>query len=267
MRVKTRMVRVRRRRPAVRRAVVLLLITLCAYLYMFALRGDPVQAILDARDEERVRREVSFDSLEIHAVRTAVCDSEETARVEAARYIPRGAAGYMLQEETWHILCAGYETEAQAKTVRDRLRAEENIACDVLGLVADKVSIYVTAAPSQIDALIACERRLRETETLLGALSLAADDGETPRSQIASAIEEAASLLDGALSDFKAAAGEGDETVCAPLQDMAGYAVTVLEKLAGEYGALGDTLFSGRVKDAFIRLRVAHIFWLDSLGA
>ena len=43
--------------------------------------------------------------------------------------------------------------------------------------------------------------------------------------------------------------------------------MTVLEKLAGEYGALGDTLFSGRVKDAFIRLRVAHIFWLDSLGA
>ena len=34
-----------------------------------------------------------------------------------------------------------------------------------------------------------------------------------------------------------------------------------------EIGALGDTLFSGRVKDAFIRLRVAHIFWLDSLGA
>ena len=42
MRVKTRMVRVRRRRPTVRRAVVLLLITLCAYLYMIALRGDPV---------------------------------------------------------------------------------------------------------------------------------------------------------------------------------------------------------------------------------
>ena len=41
MRVKTRMVRVRRRRPAVRRAVILLLITLCAYLYMIALRGDP----------------------------------------------------------------------------------------------------------------------------------------------------------------------------------------------------------------------------------
>ena len=41
----------------------------------------------------------------------------------------------------------------------------------------------------------------------------------------------------------------------------------VLEKLGGEYSALGDTLFSGRVKDAFIRLRVAHIFWLDSLGA
>ena len=160
MRVMTRMVRVRRRRPAVRRAVILLLITLCAYLYMIALRGDPVQAILDARDEERVRREVALDGLEIHAVRTAVCDSAETARVEAARYIPRGAAGYMLQEETWHILCAGYETEAQAKTVRDRLRAEENIACDVLGLVAEKVSVYVTAAPSQIDALIASKPRI-----------------------------------------------------------------------------------------------------------
>ena len=103
--------------------------------------------------------------------------------------------------------------------------------------------------------------------SLLGALSLAVDDGETPRSQIISAVEEAASLLESALSDFRAAAGEGDETVCAPLQDMAGYAVTVLEKLGGEYSALGDTLFSGRVKDAFIRLRVAHIFWLDSLGA
>ena len=32
------------------------------------------------RDEERVRREVALDGLEIHAVRTAVCDSAETAR-------------------------------------------------------------------------------------------------------------------------------------------------------------------------------------------
>ncbi len=265
--MKTRMVRVRRRRPAVRRAVLLLLAALCAYLYMMASGEDPVQAILDARNEARVRREVVFEGLELHAVRTAVCDSEETARVEAARYIPRGAAGYMLRAETWHILCAGYETEAQAKTVRDRLRTEENIACDVLGLVAEKASVYVTAAPTQIDALIACERRLRETETLLGALSLTVDDGETPRAQIVSAIGEAASLLDGALTDFKAAVGEGDEAVCAPLQDMAEYAVTVMGKLTDDYGALGDTLFSGRVKDSFIRLRVAHTFWLDSLDA
>ena len=264
--MKTRMVRVRRRRPAVRRAVCLLILTLCAYLYMVAMRGDPVQAILDARDEQRVRREIAFDALEIHAVRTAECDSQETARVEAARYIPRGAAGYMLHEGKWHILCAGYETEAQAKTVRDRLRAEENIACDTLGLSAEKAVLYVTAGPSQIDALIECERRLRETETLLGALSLAADGDETARSQIASAIDEAASLLGGALADFHAAAGEGDETVCAPLQDMAKYALTVLQKLSGDYGALSDTLFSSRLKDAFLRIRIAHIFWLDALS-
>ena len=190
------------------------------------------------------------------------------ARMEQAVLILQGNYKKVADELRTQMEAAADKLQFElAASLRDRLRAEENIACDVLGLVAEKVSVYVTAAPSQIDALIACERRLRETETLLGALSLAVDDGETPRSQIISAVEEAASLLESALSDFRAAAGEGDETVCAPLQDMAGYAVTVLEKLGGEYSALGDTLFSGRVKDAFIRLRVAHIFWLDSLGA
>ena len=92
---------------------------LAAFVFFIARRGDPVEAILSARDAERVRTDVVFEGVELHAVRTAVCDSEQAARVEAARFVPRGAAGYVLHRETWHVLCSGYETAEDAAAVRD----------------------------------------------------------------------------------------------------------------------------------------------------
>ncbi len=170
--MKTRMVRVRRVEP-VRRAAALFLLALGAFVWLTARRGDPVAAILSARDAERTAAQVVFDPLALHAVRTAVCDSEAAARVEAARYASRGAAGFILRREVWHVLAAGYDTAEEADAVRDGLREKEGMSCDTVSLVCGPARLRVTATAEQTAALTGCEAALRDRgragEAALGA--------------------------------------------------------------------------------------------------
>lgn len=263
--MKIRMVRVRRRLP-IGRVLLLMAATCAAYACLMLLRGDPVQEMLDRQQEKRVRQSVSFEGMQLYAVRTAVCNSQQTARIEAARYIARGAAGYVMHRDMWHVLCAGYETQVQAESVCSRLSGEEDMACDVLGLIADGVSFYLTATPTQADALISCEERLRETEVLLGAISLSLDGGEIGRGQVTAALDEQSGLLKQAASELEQAAGEEDHAVCAPLIELADKALDRLDALCEAGDELKDVLFSGRLKEAFLHLRIEHILWLETLG-
>ncbi|MBO4297900.1 MAG: hypothetical protein J5998_03800 [Clostridia bacterium] len=266
--MRKRMVRVRRRPPA-KRMAALFALTLAAFLYMTLRRGDPVEAILSARDAERVRTDVVFEGIELHAVRTAACNSQETARVEAARYAPRGAAGYVLRRETWHVLCAGYETAGDAAAVRDRLREEEGMACDTVSLVCGSVRLRVTATAEQTAALVACEKKLRETVALIGALSYSLDGGDTAVPQLLGVLRSQREALSAARVRFLETAGGGeglDDAVCRPLIDIAEAAEKGLDTLTGEASSLSQTLFSGRMKALFLALRVRQIEYLASLG-
>ncbi len=262
----TRMVRLRRGKP-VRRMAALFGLTLAAFLFVIIRRGDPVEAILSEWDAGRVRSDVVLPGLELHAVRTAACASEEAARVEAARYVPRGAAGYVLHRETWHVLCAGYETAEDAAAVRDRLREAESMSCDTVSLVCEPVRIRVTATAAQTETLTACEAKLRETVALIGALSYAIDRGETSVSQAVGVLRSQKQALSEARGRFLTAAGSPlDGVVCGPLSDLAGAAEKGLEKLTAEEAALPATLFSGRMKALFLSLRVGQIDYLAGLG-
>ena len=264
--MKTRMVRVRRRQPA-RRVVLLLALTLAAFVYLAARRGDPVRAILDAQSAQRVRTDVVFDGLALHAVRTAACDSEEAARVEAARYVSRGAAGYVLRREVWHVLAAGYETAAEAEAVRNSLRESEGMNCDTVSLICGPVRLRVTATPEQTAALAACEDKLRETVALIGSLSYAIDRGDAAVPQAIGVLKAQAEAMAAARDKLDSATGgTPDPAVCAPLLALAKNAEKGLEKLTGENATLPDVLFSGRMKALFLALRAGQIDYLANLG-
>ncbi|MBR3502637.1 MAG: hypothetical protein IKO07_00145 [Clostridia bacterium] len=264
--MKTRLVRVRRAAP-VRRIAALFFLTLAALLWLTARRGDPVQAILSARDAERTTSDVVFSELSLHAVRTAVCDSEAAARVEAARYAPRGAAGYALHREVWHVLAAGYETAEEADAVRDNLRAQEGMSCDTVSLVCGRVRVRVTATAEQTEALVGCERALRESAALVASLSRAIDKGEAAVPQALGVLKEQRAALEEARARLAAAAGEAaDAKVVSPLLSLAETAEKGLKSLTAEQAALPDILFSGRMKALFLSMRVGEIDYLASLG-
>ena len=264
--MKTRMVRVRRAEP-VRRAAALFLLALGAFVWLTARRGDPVAAILSARDAERTAAQVVFDPLALHAVRTAVCDSEAAARVEAARYASRGAAGFILRREVWHVLAAGYDTAEEADAVRDGLREKEGMSCDTVSLVCGPARLRVTATAEQTAALTGCEAALRESAALVASLSRAVDRGEASVSQAAAVLEAQRAALEEARSRLAVAAGEAaDPRVVSPLLALAARAERGLSGLTGERAALPAALFSGRMKALFLSLRTEEIDYLASLG-
>ena len=91
-------VRVRREHPsALAWALALMLTMLCVYLLTLGLALAP-EAAIDAGDgAPRVTEEVSFGSAEAYFVSLGRFDTATEARIEAARYTPRGAAGYALE--------------------------------------------------------------------------------------------------------------------------------------------------------------------------
>ena len=265
--MRTRMVRVRRRGKPVKRMIVLFALTLAAYLFVSFRQGDPVAAVIGAKESGRARTQVVFGALELHAVRTAACDSEESARVEAARYIPRGAAGYIHKDETWHIFCAGYERETDARKVCGQLNETEKMNCDTISMISSAVTLNVTATKEQTEALIACDSALRTTVTLIGSLSYALDSGDASVSQAISVLTEQRDAMNGALRHFSAATGEVfDGVVCAPLVSLMLEASEGMDYLLKDCAELPAVLFSGRMKHLFLQLRIGQIDYLASLG-
>ena len=97
MRVENK-VRVRRERPsALAWALALLLTMLCVYLLTLGPTAAPEASIASAGDAPRITEEVSFAPSAAWFVSLGRYDTAAEARIEAARYTPRGAAGYVLE--------------------------------------------------------------------------------------------------------------------------------------------------------------------------
>ena len=118
MRVENK-VRVRRDRPsALAWALALLLTMLCVYLLTLGPTAAPEANIASVGDAPRVTEEVSFAPAAAWFVSLGRYDTAAEARIEAARYTPRGAAGYVLETEDGFLaLGAAYDDQAEAESV------------------------------------------------------------------------------------------------------------------------------------------------------
>ncbi len=186
--MKTRMVRVRRRPGAVTWALTMMMAA--AFVYVRVSLPVKERLPLAAADPgERVTREVEIEALDIWLISFGGYSTESGAKVEAARYVSRGAAGYILKEETLlEVIGAGYTTREEAETVCARLAAEEGLDCRIIGRSSSKVKLRITAGVKQIEAFLQAEQALRKAAGVLGQLAFSIDRQEAN-------VEQARSVL------------------------------------------------------------------------
>ena len=261
-------VRVRRERPsALSWALALLLTMLCVYLLTLGLAAAPEASIDSGDDAPRVTEEASFEAAEAHFVALGRFATATEARIEAARYAPRGAAGYVLETaDGFLVLGAVYESAAEAGSVAGALRQSEGLACEVHTERADGARLRITAAEADIALVVEAEAGLRALAAETRDLALALDRGETDAGAARTLLSVAASRLEDVLARLRNVPGAQDNPVTARLLAMAEQFRAALFVLSGE-NTENTLSLSAKIKYNSINITLEHMRYLRELNA
>lgn len=272
--MRTRLVRVKRKHArSMRLAMLFFVLSLAIYLLTLALRPAPPAAgpVLAPQATslplERMREDIRFEPLSCYWVELGQFDSADLARIEAARYVRRGAAGYVYQEdESYLVIGACYDGEQQAQTVAQRLIESEQLPCRVRAMDSPGVGLRITATRAQIDALVLGERCLRESASRMGEISLMLDGGTLGMD---AAVQQLSDLrATGTLRQQSLERALGDDQNQAA-RDMLSQLTTLQQLLSDRIAGSDQTAlsFSAKIKYNTITVRMRHIQYLNSLAA
>lgn len=242
-------VRVRRDRPSALSWAVALAVTMLA-VYLITLSAPGETEAEDASAGVRVTRQIDFQPVTVYFADLGAYPDEWQARVAAAQYANRGAAGVVHEEaDGFHILGAGYELEADAGRIAERLGTQLEISAGVISLSGPGVSLRVTAQEDDAEAVAQADSALRTQLAQLNAIALQVDRGEI-------SFASARTLVRVAASEARKAGKR--------LQEIAGWQqLSVCVSLVNQLSALEDNLAAvtrDRIDGAALsgRLRCCH---------
>ena len=235
-------VRVRRDHPSALTWAVALAVTMLA-VYLITLSAPAEEKAEDATTGVRVTRELDFESLTVHFADLGCHADELQARVAAAGYADRGAAGVVYQDaEGFHVLGAGYALEADAKRIAERLGGQEEIETCVLTLSAPALSLRVTAPEEDVEAIAEADRVLRTQLSQLNTLALQVDRGEVSAASARTLAKVAQAEVRTARKRLEAISGGSDQPVCAALIEMLSALENDLSQASGTGAVLSGQL-------------------------
>lgn len=261
--MRTRLVRVRRRTKTTPWVLMFLMIAMAMYIRVSLLDYAKMQAKeASAGAGERVTREIELKEAEIHLVSFGGYDTQERARIEAARYVPRGAAGYILDDERLEVIGAGYASREDAERVCAQLAAEEGITCRVISLESPEVTLRMTAGKEQIGAFVRGEAVLRETAAALGQLAFSVDRGEAGSEQAAAVVGTHLEKVAEAIEALKDAEGTGSEL----FDWLGGQLESLKEQLTQIRKETRTMMISSRLKHCHTAFEVSRIGRMKQLA-
>ena len=258
-------VKVRRARPSALTWALALAVTMLV-VYLLTLGASPERQRQNQRSAEpgvQVTEEIAFAPLEVYCLQFASCASAEEARVEAARFVERGAAGYVHPANgKYLVLGAGYAYAADAERVTERLQEAEQLAGEVYALAAPQVRLRVTAGENQIASVVAADALMRTEVDQLGEMAFQIDRGELRPDAARTLIAVQASQARELLADLKAI--PGGNSIFAGLTEQVERFAAALDVLAHE-SAASDLALSGKIKYNYLSARLGYIDFLRRL--
>lgn len=263
--MRTRLVRVRRQVRTPVWALVFLMAAMALYIRSSLPAIQAKRDVPDSGEErgERVSREVKLEELSIYLVSLGRYEARSSARVEAARYVSRGAAGYVLEDEALEVIGAGYETQEAAARVADQLTETEGLTCRVIVRSGPEVTLRMTADQTQIDAFVQAEKALREVSSSLGQLSFAIDRGEAGVSQAVKVIRTQIRRTENAEKVLGEQTAGSSVQVIGQLAELLG---GMKEEMNGMLSETGAMALSSRLKYCYVDMRLREIGLMNALA-
>ncbi len=191
--------------------------------------GEPVSAAANAA----VGTDFKLEGASFYAVQMGAFKSEDNARAEADAVRARGGAGYVFFDgELYRVLASAYASEAEARDVRESLKADM-IESGVFPIDIAEVDLRVTAGANVVSAMTGAVDALKSAREEMTALSIALDREEKTQAEAA---EEAAVIrgrMQAALDELRAEAGS-DNAVISSLEGAMEKMLGDLEQLSSE---------------------------------
>lgn len=238
---------VRRERPTVLAVSIALAVTMLVVyvLTLDALGPDVVESVSAA---PRVTREIEFAELRAYCVSLGRWDSEDQARIEAARFAGQGAASRVLQTSgQWHILGTMYDSRKQASRIAETLSGD--FAAEVIELSSDAVRMRITAPDRQIDLIVAADALLRDQSAQLCAIARQLDRAEIQAEAALTLCGLSASEADTLREKLSCIPGVEDNALCAAL---IGALDRASDRLQGVHAGNGSVAMTGLIRLAGI---------------
>ena len=243
-------VQVRRDRPSVLSWAVALMVTMLA-VWLITLSTPDAEKIADAATGPRVTREVDFQGMTVWFADLGAFESEWQARVSAAEYALRGAAGVVREDGgEYRVLGAGYTLEADAKRIAEKLGQQEGISAGVIAMNAPTVSLRITASEGDVETIVNADLILRQQLTQLNSMALQVDRGEISFASARTLSRVAASEIRKARENLEEIPGGEQQPVCAALIEQ-------LSALEEELSGVTKSLKTGAELSG--QLRCCHV--------
>lgn len=243
-------VRVRRERPTALSWALALAVTMLA-VYLVTLNRPDAGPAEETSAGPRITREITLEGMEMYFADLGAYPDETNARIAAASYAPRGAAGVVLaQPDGYHVLGAGYALEADAERIAKRLTEQESLSSCVLRLSAPSVALRITARDADTDAIADADRLLQSRLDQIASMALQIDRGELPSASARTLAQVARSELKKAAKTLSRVGGAESQPVCTQL-------LAQLHSLADELDALARSGASGAALSG--QLRCCHV--------
>lgn len=206
----------------------------------------------EAFDQTQTSRELTLPERTYYAIQLGAFENEQGAQEMAEGFRQRGAAGYVMFDLRYRVLAALYPDRMDAQLVRTQLNETHGLGAYVYPVTLKGVTLRMTGAAGQLDALeAACDGMLRLLDDLQ-ALSVRLDR------QTLSA-EEAVAALRGYGDTTRLLAARLDQRFTQPRHDaverlLAGLSAYA-EYAAGADAQAGSVLLATQVKyQAFVAL-------------
>lgn len=230
-------VRVRRDRPG---AVAWIFALILAMIMVYLAVRTPVK---ERRAQSvfagpNITREVTLQGLKMDLVSLDRCDTAEAARLLAAGYTARGAAGYAcFFGDKWHVIGAAYTGERDARRAADKLIRDEVSDAQVIPVEVPELDLRVTAPEIQIDAIEDADGILKTQTERLGEMALQLDRGKINTGTACTLCAAASTQASGCAKVIRSIPGAEENTLTGGLAERLDTLANLLNAIAEERGA------------------------------
>lgn len=178
------------------------------------------------RDQAPQERAFTLPGQSWFALQLGAFDQLSSAQALADSYRGRGAGGYLLQQGSYRVLAAAYETRAEAQAVQNQLKTQHGVEAVITEIVRPEITLHLTGQAMQLTALTDAYDAVDQLIGHLNALFLSLDQGQVDTEAILAALrserDTAAALASRLDTLFAGAVHPAVRNMAALLRDIAG---------------------------------------------